>query len=743
MSDDRYDSISGRAVAVIFTNDENGYTVLRLEGDDGMFTAVGCIPCAAPGEWYDLSGVWGSHPEHGRQFTVASFERRLPTAPAHIAAFLGSGILHGIGPATAKRIVERFGTETFDILRENPAALSEVRGITDDRALELGELFSFRFELRSLLDFTSQLGLRPEIALRLHARCGSDALSMLTDNPYMLVDESYGVRFSEIDAFALKMGIPPASDMRFEAALKAVLIHNSHSEGHMFLPAGKLTQNAAHMLHLSDSLPLEEALERLTARGEIVREDILRQDACYTSAMYEAESEVAKALVEANTTAARYSRADAEPLISGAEKNLSLSYTPKQREAMFCAAEHGVMILTGGPGTGKTTTIRGILLLFEQMGLSVALAAPTGRSAKRITALTGSPAKTLHRLLEAGFTPDRSRAVFNRNAENPIEADALVIDELSMVDLPLMCAVLEALKPGTRLVLVGDADQLPSIGPGNLLRDLLASGVIPSIHLDEIFRQARQSAIVTGAHAINQGLLPPVPESPDADYFFMRRFDDDKIAGLVIALARSRLPGYRGLTAADIQVISPTKHKQCGTVFLNQALQYALNPPAPDKSELKTAVCTLREGDRVMQTVNNYELPWQRDDGSEASQGVFNGDIGVVESYDERTGLLTVRYDDRLAVYTAQQAAELELVYAVTVHKAQGSEFPCVIYVAGEAADPLLTRNLLYTGFTRAKSLLVVVGRPDIVARMVENNVPQKRYTALRLRLRRAAAGNP
>ena len=735
-TDEHLDFISGRAAAVLFSNEENGYTVLRLEGDEGLFTAVGCIPCPAPGEYYDLQGQWGAHPEYGRQFKVVSFQRTLPDSIPQIEAFLASGLFPGIGRATAHRIVERFGEEALEVLRDNPAAYAEVRGITAEHAMELGETFAWQYELRSLMDFTSQMGLPAQTALRLHTRYGSAALGLLTDNPYILIDDYFGVPFRDADRFALEMGIHPASSIRYEAALRATLLHNQDN-GHVFLPRGKLCAAATLLLSLEGPEAMEDALEALISRGEVVCEPILREDACYTAAMYSAECGVAERLLHLAALHSDYRRDDAEPLIAAAERSLGISYSPLQREAVLTAAESGLMILTGGPGTGKTTAIRGILSVFEQMGLSVMLTAPTGRAAKRMTALTGADARTIHRLLEAGYTPDHTRSVFSRNEENPLDADAVIVDEVSMVDLPLMHSLLCALRPGTRLVLVGDADQLPSVGPGNLLRDLLASGVLPAVRLDEIFRQARQSRIIVTAHQVNDGLPPPTePQDAASDYFFMKRSRPEDVAALVTELCRTRLPGYRGLTPADIQVIAPTKVRSCGTLALNQRLQEALNPARSGRDEMRTAAGVLRVGDRVMQNVNDYDLPWERD-GAEAGLGVFNGDIGTVEQIDARSGFLTVRYDDKLATYAAEQLHELELAYAITVHKAQGSEFPCVILVLFDGPERLLTRNLLYTGLTRARSLLVIVGRPDTLSLMAGRDHTQKRYTALRVRPRR------
>ncbi len=737
-SEEYLDEASGRAVAVLFSNGENGYTVLRLEGDEGLFTAVGCIPCPAPGEYYDLRGRWTTHPEHGRQFQTLSFQRSLPETIPQIEAFLASGLFSGVGRSTARRICERFGEQALEVLRDNPGAMAEVRGITPERAMEMGETFAWQYELRSLMDFTCTMGLAPETALRLHTRYGSAALGVLTDNPYILIDDYFGVPFGSIDEFALKMGVHPNAGIRYEAALRATLLHNQN-DGHVFLPRGKLCGAAAQLLKLPDAAPMQDALESLIEQEEVVCETILREEACYTQSMYCAECGTAERLTEIARTRTRCREEDAEPLIAAAEREMGIEYAPLQRQAILKAASEGLMILTGGPGTGKTTAIRGILSVYEQMGLEVELAAPTGRAAKRMTALTGREARTLHRLLEAGYTPDHTRSVFQRNEANPIDADAVIVDELSMVDLALMYALLCALKRGTRLILVGDADQLPSVGAGHVLRDLLASGVLPAVRLDEIFRQARESRIILTAHMVNEGLVPSVePQEAGSDYFFMKRSRPEDAAALVTELVRTRLPGYRGLSSQDIQVICPTKQRGCGTTALNERLQDALNPWKPGMQEIRTPLCGLRTGDRVMQTVNDYDLPWQSDSG-EAGLGVFNGDIGTVEEVDAKAGFLTVRYDDRLATYAAEQAGELDLAYAITVHKAQGSEFPCVVFVAFDGASKLLTRNLLYTALTRARSLLVIVGRPEILEQMTRNNHTRKRYTALRIRLRREA----
>lgn len=735
-------SVDGRVMSVLFSNPDNGYSVLKIasEGESGeaeTVTAVGCFPQIAPGEDVVLTGTWSNHPDYGRQLNVTWAERYLPEDESGMQLFIGSGLLSGIGSRTAARIVETFGAETYDVLSAQPERLSAVKNITPERAKEICAQFSSLMDLRRLMEFAGNMGLATAVALRLHMVLGSAAIDKLTSNPYILASGDFGVKFQDADRLAMQMGISADSDLRMDAAVLHELHFNGRS-GHLFVPYAKLVAAAAQLLQLASPAPAEDALERLIATGQIVCEHICGVDACYLAENYEAECDVALRLAQSAAMESVLREADLLPLLDKAERSLGITYADRQREAILCAAKHGVMVLTGGPGTGKTTAIRGILLLFRQMGLSVCAAAPTGRAAKRISQLCDVEAKTIHRLLEAGASSDQQLTGFARNEDNPLDTDAIVIDELSMVDIPLMQALLKALRPDVRIVLVGDADQLPSVGPGNVLRDLIASGVIPAVHLDEIFRQAKESAIITGAHAINDGQMPAI--SGKKDFFLMKRGSVPQIRDTIVELCSKRLPGYQGLSAADIQVITPTKMREAGSVQLNQALQAALNPGKPGSAELKLAGCVLRAGDRVMQTRNNYDLAWDNLTHTESGLGVFNGDIGVIEEIDRETELVTVRFDDRYCAYTYEQAGELELAYAITVHKAQGSEFPCVVFALSDSAPRLLTRNLLYTGVTRARSLLVAVGLPETMGNMVRNNLPTRRYTALRARLKRECA---
>ena len=723
--------LAGNVSAVIYQNEENGYTVLRLETDDGeTVNVVGCLPFAVPGECLRLRGSWGEHRVHGRQFKVEQAERQLPSTVNEIYLYLASGVVKGVGPATARLIVERFGEDSLRVLEQEPEKLAELRGVTPRRAQEIGAAFRRQTAVRRLMEFFAAHGIRAEYALRLYKSYGEEAQDAVMNNPYILADEYYGASFAEADSLALSLGFEADCPERVEAAVSFELSHNA-GNGHCFIPRPKLAQAAGQLIGVSSDLA-EDAIGRLRETGELICEPLAGLEACYLARLYYAETYVARKLL---ALGAEQFPTEAEPegLIAAAEAEMGLTLAPEQRAAVRAAALNGVMVLTGGPGTGKTTTVRAILRLFDRMGLTTLLAAPTGRAAKRMSELCGREASTIHRLLETGYDPDLGDLIFKRDAEDPLDCHALILDECSMIDVVLMQALLSALPPRCRLILVGDKDQLPSVGPGNLFADVIRSGVLPTVSLRQVFRQAAESRIVRNAHLINEGELPELMENR-GDFFFMRRRDPETAVDTIIELCASRLPQKMGIEPGQIQVLSPTRLYETGTANLNRRLQAALNPPAEDKPEKAFGETVFRLGDRVMQVRNNYDIVWRRSNG-ESGAGIFNGDVGHICELDLRGQTLTVDFDDRRAAYSFDMLGELEPAYAMTVHKAQGSEYRAVILSLMKGAGSLMSRAVLYTAVTRARELLILVGDPELAAHMVANDRTQRRYSGLRLRL--------
>ncbi|MCI8811927.1 MAG: ATP-dependent RecD-like DNA helicase [Oscillibacter sp.] len=722
----------GTVHSVIFQNPENGYTVLRLLTPEGeAVTVVGCVPCAAPGEHLAASGVWETHPQHGEQLRALELERSLPEDEEEIFSYLSSGICKGVGPATAQRIVDRFGAETLDILERDPERLNTIKGITSKKAREIAEGFRQHMGLRRLMAFLAQYQLPPVLAMHLRRLYGGEALEMVRQNPYLLAGDGWGVAFSAADEIAMSLGLAADSGCRVEAAVAYELGHNENN-GHVFLPRNKLLDATCRLLDCGLE-PVEAALDALIQRGAVVQEHVAKVDACYLRRLWEAELSACTRLNVLLTAEADESRA-AEQTVREIEGEQGVTYAPQQRQAVELAARRGVLILTGGPGTGKTTTLRGIVALFRRMGLDTVLAAPTGRAAKRMSELSDSEAQTIHRLLGVKWDENTREPVFSKTEKEPLEADAVIVDEMSMVDLPLFSALLRALRPGTRLVLVGDADQLPSVGAGNVFSDLIRSGRVETVFLREVFRQAEQSAIIRNAHAVNLG-QPPALASNQGDFFFLCRREAERTVSTVVELCKTRLPGGMGIPADQIQVLSPMRKGSSGTVRLNGCLQEALNPKSPDKRELLWGERLFREGDRIMQTRNDYDVIWEREDGSVGS-GIFNGDMGRIEKIDPSGEVLELAFDDgRRAVYGIEQLSELELAYAVTVHKAQGSEYRCAVLAAMPSAQSLMVRGVLYTALTRARELLVVVGDDAVLRSMAANDRQQRRYSGLRWRL--------
>ena len=726
-------TVEGVVEHLIFQNEENGYTVLSLVTDEGeVVTVVGCIPCVGPGEGMTVTGTWVNHPTYGPQVTAELVERRMPEGEDEIVSYLASGIIKGVGPATAARLVEKFGVDTLAVIEDEPERLSTIKGITAKKAVEISNAFRELTGLRRVMEFMARYDLPTTLAMQLYRIYGGEALTRLKENPYLLSAQQYGVDFGAMDEIALSMDFAADDPCRVEAAIEYELTYNLNN-GHVYLPRAKLTAATAQLIDISVDT-VEIALDKLLEHRAVVQQPIANVEACYLRSYYEAETAVAEKLVAMVHVPQPPLRRSVERAIAEMEKEQGIAYAPQQREAVFLAAEEGVLLLTGGPGTGKTTSVRAILNLYDKMGLDSMLLAPTGRAAQRLGEVCDREAQTIHRALGMSFNELTGEVTFRKNGSDPLEADAVIVDEMSMVDLQLMHALLCALRPGCRLIMVGDADQLPSVGAGNVLSDMLRSGAIPAVALREIFRQAQQSAIIRNAHAVNLG-QPPRLEANQGDFFFLCRRTPERLVQTVVELVKTRLPENMNTPSRYIQVLSPTRKGETGTVNLNRCLQAALNPPAAGKRQKVWGDMVFRTGDRIMQTKNNYDILWEKDDGTMGT-GIFNGDVGTIEDIDPSGELISIRFDDRLSVYTPDLLSQLELAYAITVHKAQGSEYRAVILVSAPAAPSLMVRGVLYTAITRARDLLVLVGDDTVPGKMAENDRQQRRYSGLRRRLK-------
>ena len=728
--------LDGTVSSVIFRNEENGYTILRLESPDAEeeVTVVGIMPGISPGEGLSVHGQWTRHSTYGEQFKAEIVERRMPVGEKALLEYLASGAVKGVGAATARRLLDTFGEDVLTVIEETPEQLTKIRGISPKRAQTIHLSLCQQLAMRRLLDFLSAHGLPLSAAMPLYRRYGDLALNVLRTEPYLLVEDPLFIPFPTADQLAQDLGFAQDDPVRLEAGLLYTLAHNLDN-GHVFLPYAKLLAAAQRLLG-TDQEVLAQRLEDLIDRHKIVREAIAGQDACYLDKLHHCETYVANALL-AMDGEDLCPPDDLDALLARIQREQGLTYAPLQVEAVKTAARRQVMLLTGGPGTGKTTSLKGILSLFDHLGLRTCLTAPTGRAAKRLSETCGAEASTIHRLLETRYDGQTGALTFTHNEREPLETDAVILDEASMVDIVLMQALLAALPGGCRLVLVGDPHQLPSVGPGNLLSDLLRSQRLPTLRLTEIFRQAAASAIIRGARAVDQGECPVLVNDPAGDFFFLRRCDPAAAAETIVSLCQTRLPQNMGIPADQIQVLSPTRKGTAGTAALNHALQEAVNPPAPGKGEKVFGPLRFREGDRVMQVKNNYDVLWESADGKEVGMGIFNGDIGRIEAIDAASGLVTVDFEGHRASYTPDMMGQLEPAYAITVHKAQGSEYRAVILSAVEAAPMLLTRGVLYTAMTRAKELLIVVGDDLVLTRMAANDRQQRRYSGLRARLAR------
>lgn len=722
-------TLRGTVESVVFRNEQNGYTVFELACDRQLVTVVGTLPPISQGETFTVRGEWGEHPNYGRQFKAETFEQELPADESAMLRYLSSGAVKGIGAALAGRIVQAFGADTLEVLEHDPERLArEVKGVSLQRAQQMSEAYNAQFGVRSCMLFLQQYGVTAAQAIRIWKRFGVQATDLVRRNPYILCESGLWIGFEKADDIALRLGIGKEDGFRIRAGMAHILRHNLYTAGHTYIPREKLLGTASDLLGVPESDAAAQ-LDALVRGGELVQAELGGRGCVFLPEAEHAERYIAgRLLLMCGIKPAPMGDVDAR--IDEAEHRLNIQYAQKQREAIRTACESHVMVLTGGPGTGKTTALNAIIHVYEGMGLKVALAAPTGRAAKRMSEVSGREAKTIHRLLEMAYE-DGDVPRFARGEQNPLDCTALIVDELSMVDVMLLESLLRALRMGCRLVLVGDADQLPPVGPGNALRDIIASGRVPVVVLSEIFRQAAQSLIVRNAHRIVGGEMPELTRA-DGDFFFLSRRTADKVLSTLVELASERLPRAYGYSPLwDMQVLTPGRKGELGSQALNRRLQQVLNPPDSGKAERPAGFGVLREGDKVMQVKNNYDLAWKREVG-ENGAGVFNGDVGLLERVDKRTGTLWVRYEDRLAEYAPEQADELELAYAVTVHKSQGSEFRAVLLPLFEGPSLLLYRNLLYTAVTRAKELTILIGRVETVRRMVENDRRARRYTGLR-----------
>ena len=678
-----------------------------------------------------VTGKWSSHPSFGRQFEAEFLERMLPQTSMEILSYLGSRIIKGIGPRMAARIVERFGDETLLVMERQPERLAEVSGISREKARAIGEEFHQRVGMRQLMEFFTMHHLPAELAVRTYKIYGESTVDLLYDDPYLLTDEGLDAPFAAVDQFAIDLGVSGDDPRRVEAGVLFELRYNL-TAGHAFLPEEKLIAATSQLLNI-DSASVTEGIERLLEAQRLIRNHLAGITVDYLPELFEAEIYCTQRLMDFASSRIP------EPwgldrMLRKAQKESGIEYSEQQKEAIRAAATERVLLVTGGPGTGKTTILNGIISLLGQMELSCQLAAPTGRAAKRLTEVTGEDASTIHRLLEAGIDQNTGRMFFARDESNPLKADAIIVDEMSMVDVQLLYSLLQAIPGNKHIILVGDPDQLPPVGPGFPFSDMIRSGVLPCVRLTEVFRQAQQSLIVMNAHRVNRGEMPQL-RSVDSDFFFMRRQSEDALRQTIRDLCTTRLPQNMGIPADQIQVLTPTRKGGVGTWSLNGLLQSALNPAAPNKKERQSGEFTFREGDRVMQIRNNYDILWKKLDGSAVGAGIFNGDIGVIKTIDQQMETLTVVYDDKEADYDFTQLNELEPAYAMTVHKSQGSEYRAVILAAWNGSPYLLSRSILYTAITRARELLVIVGREETVAVMTENAKKNRRYSGLKLRL--------
>ena len=720
------ETITGVVEEITFQNDQNGFTVLDFSTEDELFTAVGVMPGITAGETVSLTGNFVMHPTFGRQLKVTAFTRTLPETSEQIIKYLSSGVIRGIGPKKALLIVETFGTDTLNVIENEPERLAELRGISQEQAKNIGEEFKKQYAMRTVMLGLEKYGLTPNECVRIYKKMGIQAVEAVKENPYCLCSLGIGISFEKAELIEDKLEEKPVPEHRIKEGILHVMRHNRNSRGHTCIPREKLLKPCADLLSTNEDT-IDITIDSLVSVAQLKTYIIDSTEFVFLPSSYRDEKRIAERMsVVAKFPPPRMSTL--AKTIDDIEYENDIKYEELQRMDIATAANKGLLILTGGPGTGKTTAIKGIIKVFEKQQLDIALAAPTGRAAKRMTELTGRESKTIHRLLEVEWDED-DRPVFRRDAKNPLDCNALILDELSMVDISLFASLLDALPLGCRLILVGDSDQLPPVGAGNVLHDLIKAEVLPVIELNKVFRQAMESKIVSNAHKIVHGEMPDL-KNDNKDFFHMERQSTFLASQTVAELCAVRLKkAYGWDPLSDIQVICPSKKGETGTVNLNKILQNVLNPKDDNKHEVIVAGQLFREGDKVMQTKNNYNIEWESED--EKGNGIFNGDIGILEKINTQNGLVTINFDGRVAEIAAENLSELDLSYAITVHKSQGSEFKAVIMPVIGVVPELSYRNLLYTAVTRAKDMLITVGSSDLVYRMTENDKKSKRYSAL------------
>lgn len=718
--------LSGSVEDVIYKNADNGYTVINLGCDEGLIAVVGNLGDVNEGERLSLRGGWITSPKYGRQFKAAMCERSMPETESEISAYLGSGVIKGLGPAIAKKIVKQFGTEALDIIDNDCMQLTVIKGITSDKALYISNEYHKITGVNEVIKFLGEYNFGPAHAISVWSAFEHDSIKQIKTNPYILCTSGIDIDFRSVDRMAADLGFDAENSDRVRAGIVYVL-HENANAGHTCLPTEKLRESVCDNLGI-ERRQFESCLDDCEEKDWVVRITLGKREFVYLPEYYLAETYIAKKLAFMLRTSAQYEK-DYSDEIRGVEFSENIQYEDLQRAAISACLTVSVFILTGGPGTGKTTTLNGVIKILKAQKKRILLCAPTGRAAKRMSDLTGEPARTIHRLLEVDFTA-KGELKFKRNETNPLPADVVIADEMSMVDALLMCSLVRAIKPTSKFIMVGDSNQLPSVGAGNVLKDLIASHYIPSVELKEIFRQAAQSLIVTNAHRIVNGEFPVLDDRQN-DFFFMNKSLESDIAGLVIQLAKQRLPDTYGFSPIDdIQVLCPTKMGMAGTKELNKQLQSALNPPSQNKAELKFFDVIFRTGDKVMQTKNDYDVLWTKN--NEKGSGIFNGDIGIIRSVDRFSQNVTIDFEGRVAIYTSEMLRRLEHAYAITIHKSQGSEYDAVIIPITAFTHNLLYRNLLYTGVTRAKKMIIVIGTKELVKTMVDNNRKMLRYSLLR-----------